>query len=151
MVEDDINFMVSDADRAPISRIADRAHAIGLKHRPKGAVRKTLEYMMDITAVHANGCPLDLYRLLAADDANFAHDVFGIERHLNRLTGQLENCFLPRFALKAQEPLPDDPPVIQKTIAAKREAFEARTGRKRGGGNSRRGRAARRKQKELAQ
>jgi hypothetical protein len=148
---DDISFSVSDADRALINDIADRAYAIDLKHRAEGKARETLEYAMDITAVHANGCPLDLKRLLAADDFNFAHDVFGIERHLNRLTGQLENCFLPRFALKAQEPLPDDPPVIRKTIAAKREAFEARTGRKRGGGNSRRGRAARRKQKELAQ
>ena len=55
---------------------------------------------MDFTAVHANGNPLRLADLLAADDFNFAHDAFGIARHLNRTNGQLENCFLPRFTQK---------------------------------------------------
>jgi hypothetical protein len=53
---------------------------------------------MDITACHLNGCPLRLGELLGADDANFAHDVFGIRRHLNRETGKLEDCFCPRYA-----------------------------------------------------
>ena len=53
---------------------------------------------MDITACHLNGCPLELENLLNTDDFNFAHDVFGIRRHLNRQTGQLENHFLPRYA-----------------------------------------------------
>jgi len=44
-------------------------------------------------------CPLDLDALLNADDANFAHDVFGIVRHMDRTTGQLTGCFRPRFAL----------------------------------------------------
>ncbi|MDD5106076.1 MAG: hypothetical protein PHC49_10715 [Desulfuromonadaceae bacterium] len=54
---------------------------------------------MDITATHANGCPLDLDKLLAADDSNFLHDVIGIIRHIDRRSGQLINCFLPRYAL----------------------------------------------------
>ena len=53
---------------------------------------------MDITVAHVNGCPLKLDELLAADDANFSHDVFGIRRHLNRKTGQLGDCFMPRYA-----------------------------------------------------
>jgi hypothetical protein len=53
---------------------------------------------MDITACHLNGCKLDLAKLLAADDFNFAHDVLGIRRHIDRETGQLMNCFRPRFA-----------------------------------------------------
>lgn len=53
---------------------------------------------MDISAVHVNGCPLRLSELLEADASNFAHDVFGIRRHLNRETGQLADHFLPRFA-----------------------------------------------------
>ena len=54
---------------------------------------------MDITAAHANGCPLDLVGLLAADDFNFAHDIGGIQRHIDRETGRLGGHFLPRFAL----------------------------------------------------
>lgn len=54
---------------------------------------------MDITACHCNGNPLKLDALLRADEFNFAHDVFGIRRHINRETGKLENCFSPRFSV----------------------------------------------------
>jgi hypothetical protein len=54
---------------------------------------------MDITAAHCNGSPLDLDKLLAADNFNFLHDVSGIARHINRETGELENCFVPRCAI----------------------------------------------------
>lgn len=53
---------------------------------------------MDITATHLNACELRLKELLQADSFNFLHDVTGIHKHLNRETGQLEHCFLPRFA-----------------------------------------------------
>ena len=62
-----------------------------------GAVnRGNLE--MDITATHLNGCPLDLPKLLAAPDFDFVHDICGIAEHLDRHTGQLADCFLPRCA-----------------------------------------------------
>ena len=54
--------------------------------------------MMDMMATH-KVCPLMLEELLAADVSNFAHDVGGIMRHINRKTGRLENCFVPRFAI----------------------------------------------------
>lgn len=54
--------------------------------------------VMDLDACHSNGCPLKLQELLGADNFNFAHDVFGIRTHINRTSGQLENCFLPRYA-----------------------------------------------------
>jgi len=41
--------------------------------------------------------PLRLQEMLNSDDENFTHDIFGIYRHLNRKTGELENCFVPRF------------------------------------------------------
>ena len=44
-------------------------------------------------------CQLDLEGLLKADSGSFGHDVFGIKRHLNRKTGELENLFVPRFAM----------------------------------------------------
>jgi hypothetical protein len=52
--------------------------------------------MMAITACHANGCPLDLQKLLNADDYNFAPDMIGIRNNIDRHTGKLLNCFLPR-------------------------------------------------------
>jgi len=52
----------------------------------------------DILVTHLNGNPLKLQELLDADDANFAHDVFGIRRHINRSTGKLEDFFSPRYS-----------------------------------------------------
>lgn len=52
---------------------------------------------MDIAAANLT-CPMDLYKLIEADDFNFWHDVSGIGQHLNRETGELENCFHPRCA-----------------------------------------------------
>ena len=57
-----------------------------------------LAILMDIDACHCNACPLRLADLLAADDANFAHDIFGIRAYMNRQTGKLESGFLPRYA-----------------------------------------------------
>ena len=45
---------------------------------------------MDLSATHAK-MPLDFARLLAFDDFSFAHDIYGIRRHLNRTTGELED------------------------------------------------------------
>jgi len=54
---------------------------------------------MDIQAAHIT-YPLKLKELLAADNFNFMHDVCGISNNINRETGELENCFVPRFARK---------------------------------------------------
>lgn len=57
-----------------------------------------LELSMDISAVHCNSCKLKLAELSSAPQFDFVHDIRGIQRHLNRQTGQLEDCFLPRYA-----------------------------------------------------
>lgn len=85
-------------DRATINKIAGRAFEIA---KDFGHKRKAVEFAMDVTAVHANGNQLRLDDLLAADDFNFIHDVFGIWRHLNRSTGKLGNHFRPRFSQSA--------------------------------------------------
>ena len=90
-----ISFTVTDAERGLARRIADRAVTMASQHN--GIERKRIDYEMDIIACHANGCPLRLADLLIADDFNFSHDVFGIMRHLDRDTGQLKDCFVPRF------------------------------------------------------
>lgn len=59
-----------------------------------------LTLAMDLEACHCNGCRLDLGGLLSAQMSDFAHDVWGIQRHINRATGQVMDCFLPRFAEK---------------------------------------------------
>jgi len=93
-----INWTATPEDKETITKIAQRAVAMleaeGLKRQP------LTHYMMDIAAVHLNIQPLRLADLLAADDFNFAHDVFGIGRHLNRDENDLRllNCFLPRFS-----------------------------------------------------
>lgn len=91
-----VSFDVSRDDSDLIAGIADRAEAIGMV--TSNYDRMTL--MMDVTACHANGCPLDLKRLYEADRFNFVHDIAGIARHMDRKSGQLTDCFLPRFAAK---------------------------------------------------
>ena len=53
---------------------------------------------MDIHEVHKK-TPLRLAAWFAADEGNFAHDVAGIHNNLDRVSGVLENCFVPRFAV----------------------------------------------------
>ena len=92
----EVSFDVPPDDAALIAKIAVRAQRIA---RENGVSKYSrLQASMDITATHANGTPLKLAELFAADDFSFEHDIFGIRRHLNRITGQLENHFLPRFA-----------------------------------------------------
>ena len=75
-----------------ISKIVKRAHEM----EPS---IDTMSLNMDLTATHEL-TPLKLEDLLKADDFNFAHDVFGIMRHINRVSGKLEHCFVPRFTAK---------------------------------------------------
>lgn len=93
-----MNWAVSPADQDTITSIGYRAERLakqlGMTGR-HGYSRR--DVMMDLTATHNNGCVLRLAELLAASDADFAHDVFGIRRYLNRDTGALEGCFVPRY------------------------------------------------------
>lgn len=89
------SFKVTAQEALLISKIAKRAVRLAKKYKVD------YDFMtadMDITACHANGCPLRLGELLNTDDGNFGHDVFGIRRYIDRETGKLKltNCFLPR-------------------------------------------------------
>lgn len=99
-----IKWKATAAERGIIRQIAERA--VALAKANKGQRRHPLDIQMDIEAVHCNGNPLRLADLLAADDFNFAHDILGIGRHLDRETGKLGGCFLPRFT-KREESLAD--------------------------------------------
>lgn len=94
-----MNFHVVTADFDLIESIADRA----VKEADKiGARYPRIDILMDLTACHANGTPLDLARLLEFPDFDFAHDVWGIRHHINRNTGGLGDCFVPRCARVAE-------------------------------------------------
>jgi hypothetical protein len=88
-----ISFQTTKEESALINQIADRA----IQFIKKFAVDYAYpEILMDLTACHANGNPLDFERLLKFPDFDFCHDVFGIRKHLNRETGELEGFFSPR-------------------------------------------------------
>lgn len=86
-----IKWNLTKGDGIVISAIVKRAVAIFDIKDKQG-----LE--MDITAAHLNGSPIRLRDLFESDDFNFAHDVVGIVNNINRRTGKLDNCFVPRFS-----------------------------------------------------
>ena len=57
---------------------------------------------MDISACHISGNPLDLEGLLNAEDFDFIHDIGGIRVNIDRETGELKNCFYPRYSKKSK-------------------------------------------------
>lgn len=91
----EINWKTSKHDFDLISHIADRSAALAGRIGLDYPVRAIL---MDLTAVHANGNPLDLHGLLNAEPSDFGHDILGIRKHINRENGRLENCFVPRYS-----------------------------------------------------
>lgn len=54
--------------------------------------------VVDLTLCHVNGCPLNLDKFLDAPEFDFMHDIVGIRDKLDRKTGALNDCFLPRCA-----------------------------------------------------
>jgi len=85
-----VSFDTTKKDAQLINKIAERANDVLGTDRTQTA--------MDVTAVHANGCSLRLDDFLAAPEFDFCHDIFGIQNHLDRKTGQLDGRFLPRHA-----------------------------------------------------
>jgi len=76
-----------------ITDIADRA----LKKDPMVSASKA-DLIKDIENCHRNGCHLDLDKLIKFNDSDFTYDICGILLNLNRITGKLENSFLPKSA-----------------------------------------------------
>lgn len=93
------DMRISRANMKLIALIAKRAEGIiGKDVKSAGEPYDRGSCEMDLIATHKNGCPLDLEGLLTASDHDFGHDVFGINRFLNRETGELKSAFLPRYA-----------------------------------------------------
>lgn len=78
----------TEAESKAVERILDRFEAHGYYER--------LHWRMNLAAAHYI-CPLDLEALAEADSFTIAHDLGGIERHLDKQTGSL-GFFHPRTA-----------------------------------------------------
>jgi hypothetical protein len=85
-----ITWSTSREDMEVINKLVDRALELGVQ-------RDRLDLTMDLSASHEN-CPLQLEELLKTENFDFLHDVYGIIRHLDRQTGDLKDCFVPRYA-----------------------------------------------------
>ncbi len=96
----EVSFDRSPEEDAVIKKIVKRGWAIPWLRR---SYEDRLSMRMDVIATHANGNPLRLDDLLAADDFNFAHDMSGICNCLDRSTGQLTRNFRPRFSRPAHK------------------------------------------------
>lgn len=91
-----ISFHLSRTERELIHKIVLRAALLSGEYGLEQPDRMALE--MDLTAAHANGCPLRLDALLEASVLSFFHDIAGITAHIDRTTGRLSRHFLPRHA-----------------------------------------------------
>lgn len=87
-----LNWKCSQKDNSALARVVARATLLANDDPDFNK----LEFEMDITAAHCNSTKLNLEKLLTFDDFNFLHDVLGIQRHLDRGTGKMMNCFVPR-------------------------------------------------------
>jgi hypothetical protein len=88
-----IDFSTTKEEMDLIVKIAKRAEPM---FADAGIGWDQVGFLMDMRACHANGTPLDFERLLSFPDFDFAHDVFGIRRHLDRSNGEIKDFFLPR-------------------------------------------------------
>ena len=91
-------------------KVLDRAQAVGFP------ITYPLEFTMDMLAANV-AAPLDWEKLITTDRGTFYHDVGGIHRHLNRDTGELMDCFLPRCALPGDTAELPDPQTRREAIA----------------------------------
>lgn len=81
-----------------IEQVCARYATLALEHGFK-PYDDHMSRVMDLSAVHSNGNPMDFEKLLAAPEFDFMHDIDGIMRHLDRNTGTLQDFFSPRCSL----------------------------------------------------
>lgn len=89
-----INFDLCEDDKIYLGDILDSLELAG---------EDRTQISMSMRAANNHGCPIDFARLAAADQSNQAHDAYGIHRHINKETGEIEGHFLPRYRLRKME------------------------------------------------
>ena len=93
-----------------IVRIVERAEAMGID---KGT---RITRIMDMENADKQFA-LRLDDFLAADELDFCHDFNGIQCNMNRLTGRVENLFVPRFAGTPSGSREDQLSSVAQTVA----------------------------------
>jgi hypothetical protein len=88
-----LNFGVTGDELLLIDKIVHRFAGICKEHGKQLAI---VETMMDITLSHTQNNKLNLFALLLTNDNDFAADVIGIIKNMDRSTGKLTNGFVPR-------------------------------------------------------
>lgn len=88
-------FTASRYEIGLIVEIARRAKAV-----LPGLPSNISTWVMDVEACHCNGTPLRLHDLLAASEGDFAHDLGMIFSEIDRKTGKLVGCGVPRYAVE---------------------------------------------------
>ena len=86
-----LSFKLPRAEHNLVDQIVRRAKSELGSH-----LADVLELEMDLIACHNGGCTLNFEKLLNAPIADFVHDIVGIQNHINRLTGCMEDRFSPR-------------------------------------------------------
>lgn len=86
-----INFNLHGDDKIHLEYILDGLELEG---------DERVQISMSMRAANNHGCPIDFARLATADRFNKAHDAYGIHRHINKTTGEIEGNFLPRFRIR---------------------------------------------------
>lgn len=77
-------------DAILIQKIGERAFTAFGTDSGLPLYKDPMQPCMDISAVHLNGCRLNLNALLKATDFSFEKELYGIYHHLKRDTGKLE-------------------------------------------------------------
>lgn len=85
-----VKFETTNEEFELVNKIISRAKELNI------VSKDVLSDQMDIVAAHSNGTPLDFQKFLDFDEFNFMHDYFGIRNNIDRKSGELKNCFLPR-------------------------------------------------------
>lgn len=92
------DIKLNDTDLNRIDQVVERATTLFAKMDPP---LDRLCLTMDLMVVHAVISPLDLEGMVTGNETNFAHDIDGISRHLDRTNGRFMDCFAPRFTRAA--------------------------------------------------
>ena len=91
-----LNFDCSIQDMQLIGQIMQRAMEYHKDHTSLNADHMLVA--VDITALHCNGTPLKLLQFLMCDKTDFIAEFTGIQKHIDRATGQLRGEWRPMFA-----------------------------------------------------
>jgi hypothetical protein len=91
-----VEFSMGREELELVKQIAERVEELTAAMQIEGMQYDRHELVMDLDAAYTSAGPVNLTRLLESPDADFLHDIYGIRRHIDRASGELTGCFMPR-------------------------------------------------------